>query len=139
MGERRCSDSFGQYQHSLDAKGRLILPREISRRVRTWRPTSAPILKGASPCGRRGSSRARADERLEQSRAGGSVERQQVRYWAANSSDVEFDKAGRFALPTAIREYGQLSGDVLIVGTLDHIELWNPPIYAEKVNRPKSF
>ena len=37
-------------------------------------------------------------------------------------------------MPAAIREYGQLSGDVLIVGTLDHIELWNPTTYAEKVN-----
>ena len=37
-------------------------------------------------------------------------------------------------MPTAIREYGQLNGDVLIVGTLDHIELWSPAIYAEKVN-----
>jgi MraZ protein len=47
---------------------------------------------------------------------------------------VEFDKQGRFALPNAIRDYGQLSGDVLIVGAIDHVELWNPTTYAEKVN-----
>ena len=37
-------------------------------------------------------------------------------------------------MPGAIREYGQLNGEVLIVGSLDHIELWNPTIYAEQVN-----
>jgi MraZ protein len=74
------------------------------------------------------------DERLQQSRVGGAVDRQQVRYWSANSSDVEFDKQGRFALPPAIREYGQLAGEVLVVGALDHVELWNPATYAEKVD-----
>ncbi len=57
-----------------------------------------------------------------------------MRYWSANSSDVEFDKQGRFAVPIAIREYGQLAGDVLIVGAIDHVELWNPATYEEMVN-----
>ena len=74
------------------------------------------------------------EERLSQSRVGGAAERQQMRYWSANSSDVEFDKQGRFALPSAIRDYGQLSGDVLVVGAIDHVELWNPATYMEKVN-----
>ena len=95
---------------------------------------SVRIPKGVFALWTPGEFARQTDERLEQSRSGGSSERQQVRYWAANSSDVEFDKQGRFALPSAIREYGQLSGDVLIVGTLDHIELWNPSTYAEKVN-----
>jgi MraZ protein len=75
-----------------------------------------------------------ADERLVQARNGGADELRLARYWAANSSDAEFDKQGRFALPAAIRDYGQLEGDVLIVGSLDHIELWNPTIYDQKVN-----
>jgi DNA-binding transcriptional regulator/RsmH inhibitor MraZ len=37
-------------------------------------------------------------------------------------------------LPLAIREYGKLAGEILIVGALDHIELWNLSIYAEQVN-----
>jgi MraZ protein len=74
------------------------------------------------------------EERLAQSRVGGAAERQQVRYWSANSFDVEFDKQGRFALPTSTREFGELSGDVLVVGAIDHVELWNPTTYMEKVN-----
>jgi MraZ protein len=74
------------------------------------------------------------DERLQQARLGGGRERQQVRYWSANSSDVEFDRQGRFALPSAIREYGRLQGEVLIVGAIDHVELWDPAIYDQQVN-----
>jgi len=111
--------------------------REISRRVERGGHLS-PNTEGCIAPVDAGEFARQSDERLDRARRG-SVERQQVRYWAANSSDVEFDKQGRFALPTAIREYGQLSGDVLIVGTLDHIELWNPAIYAEKVNSARAF
>ncbi len=124
---------FGQFQHSLDAKGRLILPAKF--RVEFERGGHlSPNTEGCVALWTPGEFSRQMDERLQMSRTGGSSERQQVRYWSANSSDVEFDKQGRFALPAAIREYGQLSGDVLIVGAIDHVELWNPTTYVEKVD-----
>lgn len=123
----------GQFQHSLDVKGRLILPAKFRPEFERGGHLS-PNTEGCIALWTPGEFARQSEERLEQSRSGGAPERQQVRYWAANSSDVEFDKQGRFALPTAIRDYGRLTGDVLIVGALDHIELWNPATYAEQVN-----
>jgi MraZ protein len=123
----------GQFQHSLDVKGRLILPAKFRAEFERGGHLS-PNSEGCIALWTPGEFARQSDDRLEQSRSGGALERQQVRYWAANSSDVEFDKQGRFALPLAIREYGQLNGDILIVGALDHIELWNLSIYAEQVN-----
>jgi len=123
----------GQFQHTLDAKGRLILPSKFRAEFDRGGHLS-PNTEGCVALWTPGEFARQTEERLLQSRSGGPLERQQARYWAANSSDVEFDKQGRFALPLAIREYGQLTGDVLVVGSLDHIELWAPAIYAEKVN-----
>ncbi|HUX03630.1 MAG TPA: hypothetical protein VMV53_01800 [Acidimicrobiales bacterium] len=123
----------GQFQHTLDAKGRLILPSKFRTEFERGGHLS-PNTEGCVALWTPGEFARQAEERLLQSRSGGSLERQQARYWAANSSDVEFDKQGRFALPPAIREYGQLTGEVLVVGSLDHIELWAPAIYADKVN-----
>lgn len=123
----------GQYQHSLDAKSRLILPAKFRAEFERGGHLS-PNTEGCIAMWTPSEFARQAEERLEQSRSGGRSERQQARYWAANSSDVEFDKQGRFALPAAIREYGRLTGDVLIVGVLDHVELWNPSTYAEQVN-----
>jgi MraZ protein len=123
----------GQFQHSLDIKGRLILPAKFRAEFERGGHLS-PNSEGCIALWTPGEFARQSDDRLEQSRNGGALERQQVRYWAANSSDVEFDKQGRFALPLAIREYGRLTGDILIVGALDHIELWNLSIYAEQVN-----
>jgi MraZ protein len=123
----------GQFQHSLDAKGRLILPAKFRAEFERGGNLS-PNTEGCVALWTPGEFARQAEERLAQSRNGGAPQRQQSRYWAANSSDVEFDKQGRFALPPVIREYGQLTGDVLIVGALDHIELWNPSNYSEQVN-----
>ncbi|HVB71083.1 MAG TPA: hypothetical protein VND83_06245 [Acidimicrobiales bacterium] len=123
----------GQFQHTLDAKGRLILPARFRPEFERGGHLS-PNTEGCVALWTPGEFARQTEERLTQSRSGGQLERQQARYWAANSSDVEFDKQGRFALPAAIREYGRLSGDVLVVGALDHLELWDPGVYAEQVN-----
>ena len=123
----------GQFQHSLDAKGRLILPAKFRSEFDRGGHLS-PNTEGCVALWTPGEFARQSEARLSQSRSGGPLQRQQARYWAANSSDVEFDKQGRFALPNSLREYGLLSGDVLVVGSLDHIELWNPVVYAEQVN-----
>jgi MraZ protein len=123
----------GQFQHSLDAKGRLILPAKFRAEYEHGGHLS-PNTDGCVALWTPGEFARQAEERLAQARHGGADELRVARYWAANSSDAEFDKQGRFALPTSIREYAQLEGDVLIVGSLDHIELWDPTIYDEKVN-----
>jgi MraZ protein len=122
----------GQFQHSLDAKGRLILPAKFRSEFERGGHLS-PNTENCVALWTPGEFARKSEEYLTESRSGAEG-RQLARYWAANSSDVEFDKQGRFALPLAIREYGQLNGDVLIVGVLDHVELWNPATYVEKVN-----
>lgn len=123
----------GQFQHTLDVKGRLILPARFRPEFERGGHLS-PNTEGCVALWTPGEFSRQAEERLTQSRSGGQLERQRARYWAANSSDVEFDKQGRFALPATIRDYGRLSGDVLVVGALDHLELWDPGVYAEQVN-----
>jgi MraZ protein len=123
----------GQFQHTLDAKGRLILPARFRPEFERGGHLS-PNTEGCIALWTPGEFARQSDERLAESRTGGRDGRQRARYWAANSSDVEFDKQGRFALPSAIRDYGRLEGDVLVVGALDHVELWNPQTYAEQVN-----
>ena len=123
----------GQFQHTLDAKGRLILPARFRSEFERGGHLS-PNSEGCVALWTPGEFARQSEERLAQARGGGAAERQQARYWAANSSDVEFDRQGRFALPPSIREYAQLDGEVLIVGALDHVELWAPSTFDRMVN-----
>lgn len=123
----------GRFQHTLDSKGRLILPAKFRTEFERGGHLS-PNSEGCVALWTPSEFARQMQERLVTSRSGGTIERQQIRYWAANSSDVEFDRQGRFALPGPIREYGHLEGEVLIVGAIDHVELWAPEEYAREVN-----
>ncbi len=126
------SGFVGQFQHTLDAKGRLILPARFRPEFERGGHLS-PHSEGCVALWTPAEFTRESEVRLSQSRSGDPEQRRLARFWAANSSDVEFDRQGRFALPGAIREFGGLVGDVLVVGALDHLELWSPEAYREKV------
>ena len=122
----------GQYQHSLDDKGRLILPAKFRREFENGGHLS-PNLDGCVALWTPGEFARKSAEYLEAGRHGTAAERRQSRFWATNSSEVDVDRQGRFALPPVIREFARLDGEVLIAGNLDHLELWNPQRYLEQV------
>ena len=49
-----------------------------------------------------------------------------------HAGEVEFDKAGRFILPTTLRKLAHLENEVTVVGTGEKIEIWSPSLLAEK-------
>lgn len=122
---------FGRYEHSLDAKGRLILPSKFR------------------PAFERGGYLSFFNERclalstpddfekrmglMEESQQLSPTQRNEARYFAANSQEVEVDKQGRMVIPGYMREYAHLTGDVLVHGAIDRVELWAPELWSEKV------
>jgi len=68
-------------------------------------------------------------ERAKQGRS----DRNLVRLWASTSHELEIDKQGRMAIPARLREYAGLEGDVLVLGAIDRVELWNRTAWEAKV------
>jgi len=62
-----------------------------------------------------------------------STGRDRARMWAATAADVEIDKQGRMPIPARLREMAHLDGEVLIQGAIDRIEIWAPPLWAERI------
>jgi MraZ protein len=123
---------FGRYEHSLDDKGRVILPAK-------FRPDFerggfiGPYLDGCLALWTPQEFETQMDEMKTRERAGRD-ERNLARVWANNTQEVEIDKrSGRMAIPAYLRETAQLTGEVLITGNIDRVELWNPQVWAEKV------
>lgn len=123
---------IGRFEHSLDAKGRLILPVKFrapfehggflsqSREgcLALWTPEEFDLQLAAN--------RARAEL--------GRDERNAVRVWAAGSSEVEVDKSGRMPIPSYLRSFAKLDAEVLVMGAIDRVELWSPAVWDEKVH-----
>lgn len=122
---------FGRYEHSLDAKGRLILPAKFrpafadggflsqfnDRCLAIWTPEDFEKQMTL----------------MESAQSESTEQRNLARLWAAGSQEVEVDKQGRIAIPAYLREYGRLTGEVLVNGAIDRVELWDPSEWTAKV------
>lgn len=121
---------FGRFEHSLDTKGRVILPakfrppferggflsQHLDGCLALWTPDEFDV---------------QMNEMLERARQG-SGDRNMARLWASNSSEVEVDRQGRMAIPVHLREYAAFETDVLVLGAIDRVELWQPRRWEEK-------
>jgi len=122
---------FGTYEHSLDSKGRVILPSRFR----------APFEHGGFLTQYRDGCLAlwtpdgfeQQMEEMQQRAASGKNDRNMARFWASATQDLEVDRQGRMVLPARMREYAGLTGDVVIVGVIDRVELWDPARWEEKV------
>ncbi len=118
----------GRHEHSLDAKGRIILPA----RYRANFDTLAYVSKHTERCLALWTPEAfeRKLDEMEQLVDRSPADRAMVRAWASGSAEVELDRQGRVAIPAYLREYARLESAVLIHGAITHIELWAPDEWA---------
>lgn len=122
---------FGRYEHSLDLKGRLILPA----RFRLEFDTSAYISRHLGGClalWTPAEFEKKTVEKLAQQDR--SVEDlNSVRVWAGTSAAVEIDRQGRVPVPKSLLDFASLDRAALVMGALDRIELWNPESWDREV------
>jgi MraZ protein len=122
---------FGRYEHSLDVKGRVILPA----RFRALFETQAFLSQHHERC----LALWTPDEfekqltDMEEVQDRSQKDRNLARVWAAGLTELEMDKQGRVAIPAYLREYARLEAAVLVVGALNRVELWNPGEWATRV------
>ena len=120
---------LGQFSHSLDDKGRVVMPRKFRSDLEKgcvltkgqerclyvfpmerWQTEAARVLKLP-----------RTDRRA----------RNFSRSFFASASDQQLDKQGRVQVPEALRSYAGLEKDVTVVGVADHVQLWSSTAWAE--------
>src|SRR5262245_9145904 len=69
-------------------------------------------------------------DRVGQQRYADAGARAFSRFLFSGAFDVELDAQGRVVLPASLRDFAGLKGDAVVVGALDHIELWEPTRWA---------
>jgi MraZ protein len=109
---------LGEYQHSLDAKGRVILPSRYRARF----AEGLVLTKGQTGC-------LYVYPREEFQRVAQQLidanKRDVARMFFSGSSEDEPDGQGRVLIPEALRRYASLERDVSVVGTGNRMEIWD--------------
>jgi MraZ protein len=114
---------LGEFQHSLDAKGRVILPAKYRDQL----AGGAFVTKGRGGClsvFTPEEFEVVATEIREQSKRG-QRELNAARSFFGGTTEVRPDKQGRVALPPNLREYAGLDREVVLVGLFSRIEIWD--------------
>jgi MraZ protein len=121
----------GRYEHSLDTKGRVILPAKF----RTDFERGGYLTENREGCLALWTPGEfeRQMQAMQEQAVVGRTQRNRARLWAANSHEVEIDRQGRMAIPSFLREFASLESDVLVHGAIDRVELWNPSVWRERV------
>ena len=114
---------IGEYEHSLDVKGRLILPAKIREDM----GEKFIITKGLDGClfGFSQTEWANFEEKLKTLPLTNKNARDFVRFFLSGATECEMDKQGRFLIASNLREYASLEKDAVIIGVGTRIEIWN--------------
>ena len=122
---------FGTFEHTLDGKGRVILPAKFRSQFEHGGYLTQ-FSDGCLALWPPAEFERQADEMKERGRNGRS-DRNAARYWASATQDLEIDRQGRLVVPARMREFAGLETDVMVVGVFDRVELWNPGRWLERV------
>ena len=114
---------IGEYEHSLDVKGRLILPAKIREDM----GDKFIVTKGLDGClfGFSQNELTNFEEKLKTLPLTNKNARDFVRFFLSGATECEIDKQGRFLITSNLREYATLEKDAIIIGVGTRIEIWN--------------
>ena len=113
---------LGQHLHSLDAKGRVILPARFREQLALAFITSQ--IDGCLGVWPAGEFEARA-QRMGEKFEGDAVDRDTARAFFASAEAATPDGQGRIAIPAHLRSFAGLDRDVVVTGAFDHVEIWD--------------
>jgi MraZ protein len=122
---------LGEYQHSLDAKGRVILPARFRGQLEGG-AVMAQALDGCLAVYPRAEFEDRVAAKLIEVRGRGSRERAAVMSYAAGAHEFMPDTQGRVAIPNKLREYAGLEREIVVVGGIDHVQIWDAQRFRER-------
>ncbi len=123
---------MGEYSHSIDEKGRLIIPSKFRFEL----GETFVLTRGLDGClcVYPQSEWNILEEKLRELPLTNKNARTITRFLVSGAASCELDKQGRILVPTALREYAGLEKDVVVTGNLERIEIWDKAKWSESTS-----
>jgi MraZ protein len=123
---------LGEYEATLDAKGRFLLPAGFKKQLKEGENTFV-LSRGIERCLTLYpmSSWEPIVQKINSLNDFDPKVRAFRRQFLGGATEVELDSAGRMLLPPTLKEYADLSRDIILVAALDKIEIWDSTKYKK--------
>jgi len=120
---------IGEYQHSVDEKGRVAVPAKF----RADLATGAVVTKGLDSCLVLYTKKDWAElaEKVSQLPISQRDARAFARFTLGAAMEVEIDKQGRINLPNYLKEYAEIKKQAIVAGLYNRVEIWDEKKWKE--------
>jgi MraZ protein len=132
----------GQFTYSVDSKGRLSIPAKLRKHVSPESNDTFVMTQGTAAC---------IDiypldqwqlfeAKLLNLNPFQPIDAKFIRMISQHATEDTLDSQSRIMVPQALLQYAKIDKEVLILGALKKIELWNPQVYAEYLEQsPETY
>lgn len=114
---------LGEYQHSVDEKGRMIIPAKF----RDGLGSSFVITRGLDQClfVYPREEWMVLEQKLKSLSLMKSDARAFTRFFFSGAIECELDKQGRVNIPSNLRDHAKLEKDTVVIGVSNRVEIWS--------------
>jgi MraZ protein len=118
---------YGEYEHTIDKKGRIIIPSRFRDFLKEYSIERLYVTRGLDKClflfteseWKTQESKFRAIPFTK------SEARKFNRLYFSGACEVECDKQGRVLVPKYLKDYAGIKRDVVVIGVSNRIEIWS--------------
>jgi MraZ protein len=121
----------GEFRHTIDAKGRLIVPSRLRDELTGDTVVLTKYLNGCIAMWSADGWKELEGNLLQLGKSNPNA-RSVVRMIAASAHPDELDRQGRITIPLYLREWGGVVRDAVVTGALDHGEIWAPEKWEQE-------
>ena len=121
---------LGEYKAKFSGRGRVILPKKLREGISG---DEIILSKGFEGCIWGFDKKVWGIEAEKQLEVSSLDEKARMlrRYLFSSSVMVDLDEQGRFVIPLSLLDYAQIKGEVVIIGTGDHFEVWQKSLWGK--------
>ncbi|MHC9536757.1 division/cell wall cluster transcriptional repressor MraZ [Dellaglioa sp. BT-FLS60] len=119
---------MGEFKHTLDAKGRLIIPAKFREEL----GEKFVVTRGMDGClfGYTQTEWTLLEEKIKALPLTKKDARAFVRFLYSAATECEFDKQGRINIPVPLRTHANLEKKCVLVGVSNRFEIWSEERWA---------
>ena len=130
---------YGEYEHTIDKKGRLIIPSRFREAFKEYDVDKLYITRGLDKCLFMFTENEwkSQESKLKATPFTKSDSRKFNRLYFAGASQIECDKQGRILIPKYLKDYAAIKKDVMIIGVSNRIEIWSREAWSSYYNSSK--
>jgi len=132
----------GQFTYSVDAKGRVSIPAKLRKYVSPEANDTFVMTRGTSLCIDiyPQDQWQKFEDRLEKLNSFQPNDAKFIRMILQYAVEDTLDTQSRILVPQNLLQYANIEKEVLILGALKKIELWNPAVYEEYLKQtPETY